>query len=205
MADVFEARTELDEWRERLWALIARTPALDWLLLTKRPEFVGASVPWGDNWPTNVWLGTTAENQHWAERRVPHLLQHPASVRFLSCEPLLGTLDLRAWLSKATHRGVDWVIVGGESGGKARPMNPEWARSIRDQCLNTSASFHFKQWGNWAPDQEAAPASATRVTVPGKGGKPIRLVKSGKWLTGRLLDGRPWDELPQQKTTARAA
>ncbi len=82
MADVFERRAELHSQRDRLWELIQSTPSLDWLLLTKRPQNVRGMVPWGKKWPANVWLGTTVENQTYAEKRLPFLLQHPAAVRF---------------------------------------------------------------------------------------------------------------------------
>src|SRR5206468_8037213 len=105
MADVFEARADLNSWRERLWALIDATPNLDWLLLTKRPDQIATKVPWRKNWPDNVWLGTTAENQLWAGRRIPILLKHPAAVRFASCEPLLGPVDLSSWLTGPKRKG----------------------------------------------------------------------------------------------------
>lgn len=99
MGDVFEDHPTGNAQRERLWPLIAATPWLDWLLLTKRPGAVKRMVPWGDDWPNNVWLGVTAENQKWANIRIPILLQIPAKIRFLSCEPLLGDIDLNhaAW------------------------------------------------------------------------------------------------------------
>jgi len=194
MADVFENRPELNSVRERLWALIAETPALDWLLLTKRPDRVRKCVPWRGAWPANVWTGVTAENQRWAEKRIPLLLELPASVRFLSCEPLLGPLDLRKWIK--APRGVDWVIAGGESGHKARPMNPEWARSLRDQCSGASVPFHFKQWGHWSPDYAHAKQTRRRVAVEDSRGQTITLVRLGKHAAGRELDGRTWDELP---------
>ena len=153
MADIFEDRRELDEWRERVWPLIEATPNLDWLLLTKRPQRVAKCVPWKAAWPNNVWVGTTAENQKWADKRIPYLIDIPAKVRFLSCEPLLGELDLSQWLktSQPAPNRVDWVIAGGESGAKARPMNPQWVRNLRDQCVRAKVPFHFKQWGHWAP------------------------------------------------------
>ena len=98
MADVFEARKDLEDWRRRLWALVRSTPWLDWLLLTKRPQNVEGMVPWGRNWPDNIWLGTTVEDQTRAVERLPVLLKHPAKCRFLSCEPLLAGVDLAAWL-----------------------------------------------------------------------------------------------------------
>ncbi len=194
MADVFEHRTELNPVRERLWKLIADTPGLDWLLLTKRPERVLASVPWGKTWPTNVWAGVTAENQKWAEKRIPLLLELPATVRFLSCEPLLGPLDLQPW-TKGKRR-VDWVIAGGESGHKARPMNPEWARSLRDQCHAANVAFHFKQWGHWRPDYANAGSGRRRLSLTDSRGHPVTLVRLGKHAAGRDLDGRTWDEFP---------
>lgn len=98
MADVFEDHPQVAEPRERLWGLIAQTPWLHWQLLTKRIENVAAMAPWGEHWPVNVWLGTSVENQRWAETRIPILLSIPAHIRFLSCEPLLGPIDLSRWL-----------------------------------------------------------------------------------------------------------
>src|ERR1019366_9018122 len=110
----------------RLWKLIDRTKSLDWLLLTKRPEAVQKYTPWGKDWPSNVWLGTTVESQKTANERIPTLLDIPAKVRFLSCEPLLGPIDLFRlvpdWLESPLH----WIIAGGESGRGARPTDPEW-------------------------------------------------------------------------------
>lgn len=203
MADVFENRAELRPHRNRLWQLIENSPGLDWLLLTKRPERIAKSVPWGNKWPDNVWMGVTAENQRWALKRIPVLLELPAAVRFLSCEPLLGPLELGSWLQGV--RRVDWVIAGGESGHKARPMNPEWARSVRDQCRQAKVPFHFKQWGHWRPDLINAESSRRRVAVEDSNGSPITLVRLGKHAAGRDLDGRTWDELPTQPLTHAVA
>ena len=143
MADVFEDRRDLDPWRERLWALMEQTPALDWQLLTKRPENISRMVPerWMARWPDHVWLGTTTENQEWANRRIPELLQIPAEVRFLSAEPLVGPIP------NLPLGGIQWVIVAGESGPGARPMELEWARDIRDQCARAGVAFFLKQLG----------------------------------------------------------
>ncbi|ARE40874.1 Bacteriophage protein gp37 [Rhodovulum sp. P5] len=146
MADVFEDRRDLDPHRARLWALIEATPNLDWLLLTKRPELVRGLAPWGAEWPLNVWLGTTVENQKRADENLPELASVPAKVRFISAEPLLGPLDLRAYL-----HAISWVITGGESGPKARPASPSWFRSLLVQCMEADVPFHFKQWGDWVP------------------------------------------------------
>lgn len=179
LADVFEDRPELAEWRSDLFDLIYSTPHLDWLLLTKRPENVLDMVP--ANWhawlPANVWIGTSIENQAAADERIPHLLRIPASVRFLSMEPLLGPVDLDHVVSPGsleTLRGVQWVIVGGESGTKARPMHPDWVRSIRDQCQADGVPFFFKQWGEY--------------DAVGR--------KVGKKVSGRELNGHYWDEYP---------
>lgn len=175
LADVFEDRPDLIESRDRLFQLIDRTPYLDWLLLTKRPQNIERLWPWGwyddqFTWP-NVWLGTTAENQEQADRRIPELLKIPARVRFLSCEPLLEAVDLRAhWLNPSWSSLVvkpEWVIAGGESGSNARPMQAVWAQGLRDQCVAADVPFLFKQWGG-----------------------------KDKKATGRILDGRTWDEFP---------
>ena len=142
MADVFEERKDLDEPRERLWKLIEQTSNLDWLLLTKRPWAITNMVPknWLDNPRSNVWYGTTAENQEWADKRIPFLLNVPASVRFISAEPLLGPIDISShWPN------LSWVIAGCESGRKARPTEVDWFRSLRDQCTKEGISFFLKQ------------------------------------------------------------
>ncbi|MDC0740922.1 DUF5131 family protein [Polyangium mundeleinium] len=190
MADVFEDREDLVPHRERLWKLIAETPWLDWLLLTKRPENVGAMVPWGEKWPPNVWLGTTVENAELAAKRIPELIKHPAVVRFLSCEPLLDEIKLGPWLGE-----IDWVIVGGESGHGARPMEPAWARTLRDQCVRAGVAFFFKQWGTWGIT-EAGVLTHSFITVPDAVGEEQVLVRLGKKKSGRDLDGRTWDEVP---------
>lgn len=197
MADVFEKRADLDEPRQRLWDLIAQTPNLDWLLLTKRPQHVRDMVPWGTSWPRNVWLGTTVETQRWAEKRLPHLVAHPASVLFLSCEPLLGPLNLTPWLSpREGARGIDWIIAGGESGHFARPMNPVWLQSLRDQCANSEIAFHFKQWGNWSPCKGQQMERREVRLLRMAGGEAVEMVNLGKKAAGRKIDGREWNGLP---------
>jgi protein gp37 len=132
-------------------------------------------------WPLpNVWLGVSVEDQKWADIRIPALQATPAAVRFLSCEPLLGPIDLDPWQSGGPPwSGIHWVIVGGESGSGARPMHPAWPRSLRDQCVEAGVPFLFKQWGAWAPHDSR---SMRRV---------------GKKTAGRELDGRTWDQYPQ--------
>lgn len=192
MADVFEPRSDLDPWRDKLWELIEKTPNLDWLLLTKRPGKMRHVYPWAHQPRQNVWLGTTAENQRCAERRIEKLVAINAHVRFLSCEPLLSAIDLAPWLK---CRQVGWVIAGGESGHDARPTHPNWVRSLRDQCRAFGIPFHFKQWGHWSP--EAQGEAATRIIeLEDESGRLERLSWRPKRLSGRILDGRTWDGYP---------
>lgn len=176
MADVYEDHPQVTNEREKLWRVIEQTPWLNWLLLTKRPENILKMSPWIGQWPDNVWIGTSVGLQKRAEERIPCLLEVPAVVRFLSCEPLLGPVDLMPWISQ-----LQWIITGGESGTNARPMNMEWARSLRDQCLSArlqgyQVPFFFKQVGG-------------------------RYHDSG----GSLLDGREWKELPPEVPAIPAA
>ena len=160
LADVFDNEAP-PEWRTDLFRLIERTPHLDWLLLTKR---IGNAEEMmfharGGHLPLlpNVWLGATIVNQAEADRDIPKLLATPAVKRFLSIEPLLGSVDLsyampwRAIQRGLLNRSIDWVIVGGESGPHARPMHPGWVRSLRDKCAAAGVPFLFKQWGEWVP------------------------------------------------------
>lgn len=164
LADVFDAEVP-PEWRWELWSLIAKTPHLDWLLLTKRPENIPAMLPShipaglfpdvSREWPwSHVWLGTSVGNQESADKRIPLLLKVPAAVRFLSCEPLLGSVDLNAvprlphqCAPSASGRGIAWVIVGGESGPGARPMEVSWARGLLEQCRAAAVPAFMKQLG----------------------------------------------------------
>ena len=141
-ADVFEDRRDLDAPRERLWALLEQTPALDWQLLTRRPENISRMVPsaWMQTWPGHVWIGASTEDRASAVRRAAELLKIPAEIRFLSVEPLLGPIpDLPL-------DGIHWVIVGGESGSH-RAMDLAWARDIRDQCADAHVALWVKQLG----------------------------------------------------------
>lgn len=165
MADVFEEQPPEGQL-ERLWDLIRQTPFLDWLLLTKRPHRIAENVPadWGLGWD-NVWLGTSVEDAR-VLHRVPALTSVPARVHFLSVEPLIGPID------ELPLDDIEWVIVGGESGGGARPMEPKWVEAIYQQCSRAQVPFFFKQWGG------------------------VR-----KRLTGRALHGRTYDDTPQVALT----
>lgn len=215
LADVFDNhRSILDETRHDLADLVRATPFLNWLFLTKRignaAKYLAMMFPEGV--PGNVWLGITVVNQAEADRDIPKLLAVKAefgiSVVFLSMEPLLGPVDLKRvrddfGLGQTFHAlskkegiaycgtGIDWVIVGGESGPHARPMNPQWARDLRDQCLAAGTAFFFKQNGEWV--------SVSEVAGPGEhfrfpDGRTVR--RTGKKLAGRTLDGVTWDQMP---------
>lgn len=200
MADVFENRKDLVEHRLRLLELIRDTPHLDWLLLTKRIHLVRKQLPKGYEFPSNVWLGATVENQAAADKRIKYLLAFTTpSVRFLSCEPLLGSLDLREYLKRGPlGTRVDWVIAGGESGPGSRPMEPQWPDALRKQCNAAKVAFHFKQWGHWAPIEQAADAltKRTAIHVVRQDGSEVKLAAVGKGKAGRSLGGRFWDQFP---------
>lgn len=255
LADVFDNEVPA-EWRSDLFDLIARTPHLDWLLVTKRIGNVGRMVEAATcmtTLPGNVWLGITVVNQAEADRDIPKLLATPAAVRFLSMEPLLGPVNVsrfmwpvharwpakykspeeakcagetvtyhRQGLVGAWCKFIDWVIVGGESGPHARPMHPQWARDIRDQCEAAGVPFLFKQWGEWSPRAKICGAGEdfqtldpqckrwpdvirlgehgldTRVTenCTDVAGQEVYVQRVGKKAAGRLLDGREHNGFP---------
>jgi protein gp37 len=170
------------------------------------------SASWIDPLP-NVWLGVSVEDQKTADERIPLLLQTPAAVRWISAEPLLGPVDLRTIqhdrmveidaltgdhgvyrpLAGRSDRHLDWVVVGGESGSGARPMEEAWARSLRDQCVAAGVAFHFKQWGAHLP-AGCDGAEYKGQQILNASNAPVRI---GKHAAGRLLDGRTWDEYPE--------
>ncbi|OMW99903.1 phage Gp37/Gp68 family protein [Burkholderia pseudomallei] len=238
LSDVFDNAVP-PAWRMDLFRLIGDTPNLDWLLLTKRIGNVPTMLReiGVDRLPDNVWLGATIVNQEEADRDIPKLLAVPARVRFLSMEPLLGPVDISRHLDYCEkldkhgisrraggqhikcdkHCGISWVIAGGESGPGARPMHPEWARDLRDQCAAAGVAFHFKQHGEWAPGsgdfgsgsvETAAIALDGRVAAGGyrvedyprgaaSGDGWSMVHRIGKRAAGRLLDGRTHDEFPR--------
>jgi protein gp37 len=175
----------------------------------------------------NLWLGTSVENQQWAENRIPLLLQTPAAVRWISAEPLLGPIDLKAAVRTmgserghgltasyvhtrgccAKFHGLDWVVAGGESGPGARPMDPAWARGLRDQCTAADIPFLFKQWGAWAPTGYQVIGTPTWHKNAVLVGDPVddlghrtEMHRIGKKAAGRELDGRTWDQYPDPPT-----
>jgi protein gp37 len=152
LADVFDDEAPA-HWRADLFDLIGVTPHLDWQLLTKRPQNAARMLPWRDGeapW-RNVWIGTSVEDQRAADERIEHLMRTPATVRFLSCEPLLERIDLAPWFTRIRAAvlggSIDWVIVGGESGGGAREMRLDWAQRIVNDCKAAGVAVFVKQLG----------------------------------------------------------
>jgi len=237
------------EWLIDLLTLIDSTKNLDWLLLTKRPQnFLrrinaachGKISPYEvfRKMP-NIWVGTSVENQQAADERIPELLKIPASVRFLSCEPLLENVDLTKVIlekSQSPERGkpdvsinslfgwyggadkgrssIHWVICGGESGPGARPMHPEWARSLRDQCAAAGVPFLFKQWGDWVPTDRLSVKRS--IGMPGQNGDVwawcdgtrdgwktgLVSTRVGRKTAGRFLDGVEHNGFPKVEVAA---
>jgi len=186
MSDLFHPNVPAD-FIEEIWKVIKATPHHTYQILTKRPERIKNNLPldWGSGYP-NVWLGVSVENQEYADKRIPLLLQIPAKVRFLSCEPLLGWVNIRnEWFGRYTPPGpfsfggrydemyLHWVIAGGESGSKdkARPAQLLWFRTLREECQSAGVPFFFKQMG---------------------GSSKI----NGHW-GGNLLDGKEYTEMPE--------
>lgn len=256
MSDLFHERVS-DEFLAKVFAVMAATPQHTYQILTKRHARMrsllssdvfrrlakdqyfemqmagllkGKGLPVVINAfpPKNVWLGVSVESQQWADIRIPALLDTPAAVRWLSCEPLLGSVDLDRsaadYLGGRSH--VDWVVVGGESGPGARPMHPDWARSLRDQCVAAGVPFHFKQWGEWLPlgplygegdevedahmdavhlevheRRQIAQVEPDGTVVDPRDYQPAAgtwlMAKVGKGKAGRELDGRTWDQYPE--------
>lgn len=166
MSDLFHERIA-GSYIDQVFEVIAQTPHHTYQILTKRAARMARHFK-HKTVPRNAWLGVSVENRKHGIPRIDHLRSVPAHIRFLSVEPLLedvGPLDL-------TH--IHWVIVGGESGPKARPMKQEWADAVRRQCETQRVAFFFKQWGGWGADGQ----------------------RRAKAANGRELNGRTWDEMP---------
>ena len=153
---------------------------------------------------SNVWLGVSVEDQTRADERIPDLLATPGAKRFISAEPLLGPVDIQAAGGDPAERYFDphhgsasigWVIVGGESGPSARPMHPDWARSLRDQCAEACVPFHFKQWGEHIAHPAPGATWADGSPVPADL-SPVTFERVGKKCAGRLLDGIEHNGVP---------
>jgi len=217
MSDLFhESLDEIDIGQ--VFGVMALAKQHTFQVLTKRParmlsilETARICFDFDEPLP-NVWLGVSVEDQKTADERIPLLMKTPGAVRWLSVEPLLGPIVFdRSWLNVCaqthapwidSHPTLGWVVVGGESGPGARPMHPDWVRSIRDQCVAAGVPFFFKQWGEWFPVSRDA-SSRVRLSTdprwhlwPDQGDESPVSKRVGKKAAGRELDGREWNEYP---------
>jgi protein gp37 len=222
MSDLFH---DAVPWRfiADVFGVMASCPRHTFQVLTKRPErmnrllsllpgFLSEAVAecmalYTDAplvWPLpNVWLGVSVEDQATADQRIPLLLNTPAALRWVSAEPLLGPVDLRPYLdwsfahADMSRPDLDWVVAGGESGPKARPMHPDWLRTIRDHCFLFVTPFLFKQWGEWGPYDRSATDGATLATT---NSLDTPMQRFGKKAAGRHLYGQLHDEYPEERS-----
>ena len=223
MGDMFHGKVQ-EEWINQIVGEIIYAYEHIFLILTKRPaaaELYFKSHP--NSNPPNLWLGVSIENQWTADERIPILLNIPAAKRFVSVEPMLGEINLSESLGIRRYTTLDglpetpywkrligtpllgildWVICGGETGPKARPMHPDWVTSLRDQCQAAGVPFFFKQWGEWDVDYEHPTHIIMRdgtceVINQGNSCSGVAIKKVGKKKAGRLLDGRTWEERPE--------
>jgi protein gp37 len=232
MSDLFHESVP-DLFIARVFSVMGMAGQHTFQILTKRPSRM---LEWFNKkpgmWPkdmglslaANIWLGVSCEDQETAEKRIPYLLATPAAVRFVSCEPLLGPINLaaalpgiRGELARIAHSidqrimydrqsapipYIDWIIVGGESGPNARPMHRDWVRSLRDQCVAAEVPFFFKQWGEWAPRRELSDvARFASLSWPDHRfhyWDPVtEMIRVGKKNGGRKIDGREWMQYPE--------
>ena len=203
-----------DEWINDVLMMVQGCSRHTFLFLTKNPKRYREF-----DFPENAWIGTSVENQAAADERIPQLLQASAAVRFISAEPLLGPVDLRLGpYPPCSHKGcynhvshpcegcgrkqgrlqIDWVIAGGESGPGARPMHPDWVRSLRDQCQAAGTKFFFKSWGDWLPNAHEYNCNPGGVDYEQRHELVgnTAMCRVGKKKSGRLIDSRTWDETP---------
>ena len=233
MSDLFHADVPVG-FIYHAFAHFAKCPQHTFQILTKRADRMDEVLK-GKNPLPNVWLGVSVENQKAADERIPHLLQTPAAVRWLSCEPLLGPVHLRFIDAEAAgHKDlyridalngrhtdmrepcgdlpkIDWVVVGGESGPNSRPMHPDWARGLRNQCAAANVPFFFKQWGNWAAidmpwlAESIHPCLQNEQWLDFTGGQDFnglkvwRMRNVGKKSAGRLLNGVLHNQYPMSR------
>lgn len=211
----FQILTKRTERLRQLWTDEAFKCSVTTHTLRHNPVTPFENLDWP---PPNVWVGVTAESQRCADERIPILTQTPAMVRFVSIEPMLGSIDLRQCKAIQDVYGggyeyeptdiisnIDWIICGGETGPGARPTHPEWARSLRDQCRTANVPFFFKQHGAWLHESQMTEDRANHARI-GKAYNDDRIhewddgtisVRIGKKATGRLLDSKLWGQYPQ--------
>ena len=210
MSDLFHEQLD-DDTIIALFDIMRDCPRHTFQVVTKRTaraaEFLRKHYP--EPLP-NVWIGFSVENNKTLTERAPYFQEFEAAVKFISCEPLLGPLSFKSpCLSKHLQENllvkyIDWVIVGGESGPDARPMNPDWVCNLRDECTAAGVPFFFKQWGEWAPLQRYYEGHLMVNLTPGKneylfndGNRLLNMQRVGKKAAGRLLNGREWNEMPK--------
>lgn len=219
-SDLFHESIPRD-FQEKAFCVMGDCPQHTFLVLTKRPEIMEPFVKWFNgiypHEPPNIWLGVTAEDQEQADKRIPILLQIPAVHWWVSLEPMLGEIDIIRWLPDHTARAmgaaigvdvacptIDCVVLGGETGPGARPMHPDWVRSVRDQCAAAGVPFFFKSWGEWANPLQVPVSDVTGNKIergvfchdfPDK----TVVARFGTKINGRLLDGREHNDLPWRK------
>jgi protein gp37 len=228
MGDLFHEDVQYD-WIDSIWSRIAKCPQHTFMVLTKRPkrmaEFISEVGVFNYDVLPNLWLGVTVESDKYLWR-IKELLKIKSAVHFVSCEPLLSEIDFSHLPESGAE--LDWVIVGGESGPGARPMHPDWARSIRDQCQAAGVPFFFKQWGNWCPEsggyydlknvalfndeQNGKQPIYLRDLEPDRRDnwdeyqpRDTHMYRVGKKKAGRILDGRTWDEYPERNNIKNAS
>lgn len=225
MGDIFHPNVDTESI-DHILHIISICHRHTFIVLTKRPELMqeklyggnGARVLGGGDYLPNLWLGVSVENQETADKRIPELLKIPAAKRVVSYEPALGAVNFRPfddfsdtghgrrWLGKSSNaansQGIDWLIAGGETGPGARPSHPDWFRSARDQCVAAGVSFFFKQWGEYVDIDDAIKRlnynpygnELKKIFIKGHS---LPLVRVGKRLAGRLLDGKEWNQIPE--------
>lgn len=213
MSDLFHENVP-DDVIDRIFAVMLAAHWYTFQVLTKRPqrmkEYVNERF---HDLPPHIWMGVSVEDQATANERIPLLLDTPAAVRWVSAEPLLGPVVLNRYLFVGAEGGIDfahtprqllhWIVCGGESGRNARPMHPEWARSLRDQCEAAGVPFLFKQWGEWLPDGQQSSHDIPAIASSQPRAIPFHRFdentsgsKVGKKAAGRLLDGVLHDAYP---------
>jgi protein gp37 len=195
MSDLFHPEVP-ESFISEVFDVVSETPRHTYQLLTKRSKrlaMLADRLPW----PSNLWVGVSIESDRYTFR-ADHLRSVPASVRFISAEPLLGPLP------SLSLSGIEWLIAGGESGHHARPVHPEWIRDLRDRCVAARVAFFFKQWGAWTPGDDArcVPVALSggqaQLGTTNESSQPFAMMRRvGKAIAGRRLDGRTWDELPK--------
>lgn len=223
MSDLFHDEVSGD-FIEDVIETISNCPRHTFMILTKRPKrmnflFQEVMKFLAENPLPNLWLGVSVEDQKSADERIPVLLKTPVAVRFVSVEPMLGPVDLVPYLKLPPFHvnyklsgmnkwsGLNWVICGGESGPGARPMHPDWVRSLRDQCVNAGVPFFFKHWGEWRendyPETQKWKAETYYCQNAVSKINEEDFFRIGKNRAGRLLDGREWNQFPSSEKDKR--